>query len=131
MLNCGVFALRGDSPHWASWVAVMREALQRTSFGFIEQIALNYAVFTGKIGTTFLPATCNWLCGDAAPRWDAARRRLVEPNAPHQPLGILHLAGEEQKTKTFMLETLDGGRISTMMRYRAFASEAAVAVGEA
>jgi hypothetical protein len=53
--------------------------------------------------------------------WDAAARRLVEPNAPHQPLGILHLAGEEQKTKTFAVETLDGGRISTMMRYRAFA----------
>jgi hypothetical protein len=130
MLNCGVFALRGDSPHWASWVAAMREALQRTSFGFIEQIALNYAVFTGKIGTTFLPATCNWLCGDAAPRWDAAQRRLVEPNAPHQPLGILHLAGEEQKKKTFILETLDGGRLSTMLHYRTFARDAAIAIGE-
>jgi hypothetical protein len=121
MLNCGVFALRGDSPHWASWADSMARALRRTSFVFVEQIALNYAVFTGRIGATFLPATCNWLCGDAAPMWDPAARRLVEPNAPHQPLGILHLAGEEQKTKTFAVETLDGGRISTMMRYRAFA----------
>jgi hypothetical protein len=125
MLNCGVFALRGDSPHWANWVEAMTRALQRTSFFFIEQIALNYAVFTGAIPASFLPAPCNWLCGDAAPMWNAGSRRLVEPNAPHQPLGILHLAGDEQKNKTFTLKTLEGGEITTMLRYRAFASAAA------
>jgi len=44
-------------------------------------------------------------------------RRLVEPNAPHQPLGILHLAGTGQKDKSFTLATLDGGSIETMLRY--------------
>jgi hypothetical protein len=121
MLNCGVFALRGDAPHWGSWAEAMAMALKRTNFVFIEQIALNYAIFTGKIAATFLPATCNWLCGDAAPMWDEARKRLVEPNAPYQALGILHLAGEGQKEKRFHLATLAGGHIDISLHYRDFA----------
>jgi len=117
MLNCGVFALRGDSPSWDRWIAAMTRALQRTNFVFIEQIALNYAIFTGTIPATFLPASCNWLCGDAAPMWDGASRRLVEPNAPYAPLGILHLAGEGQKEKTFTLATTVGGSVTTGLRY--------------
>jgi hypothetical protein len=117
MLNCGVFALRGDSPSWDCWIAAMTRALQRTNFVFIEQIALNYAIFTGTIPATFLPASCNWLCGDAAPMWDEASRCLVEPNAPNAPLGILHLAGEGQKEKTFTLATTAGGNITTGLRY--------------
>jgi hypothetical protein len=119
MLNCGVFALRGNSPSWDAWIAAMKIALQRTNFVFIEQIALNYAVFSGTIAATFLPATCNWLAGDAAPMWDEARQRLVEPNAPHLPLGILHLAGEGQKEKSFALATLSGGNRTTGLRYSA------------
>jgi hypothetical protein len=122
MLNCGVFALRGDSPSWDAWIVAMKTALQRTNFVFIEQIALNYAVFAGAIPATFLPASCNWLCGDAAPMWDAARRRLVEPNAPHLPLGILHLAGEGQKEKSFTLATTAGGSLTTGLRYSALRS---------
>jgi hypothetical protein len=127
MLNCGVFALRGDSPSWDAWIAAMKTALQRTDFVFIERIALNYAVFAGTIAATFLPASCNWLCGDAAPMWDKARRRLVEPNAPHLPLGILHLAGEGQKEKSFTLATTEGGSLTTGLRYSAlrFSSPAA------
>jgi hypothetical protein len=117
MLNCGVFALRGDSPYWDDWILAMKRALQRTNFVFIEQIALNYAIFGGMIEATFLPATCNWLCGDAAPMWDEARRRLVEPNAPYQPLGILHLAGEGQKQKSFNLATTAGGSMTTGLRF--------------
>jgi hypothetical protein len=117
MLNCGVFALRADSPSWDVWIAAMSRALQRTNFVFIEQIALNYAVFTGAIAATFLPASCNWLCGDAAPMWDESRRRLVEPNAPYAPLGILHLAGEAQKEKSFTLATTDGDRMTTGLCY--------------
>jgi hypothetical protein len=119
MLNCGVFALRGDSPSWDAWVAAMKIALQRTNFVFIEQIALNYAVFSGNIAATFLPASCNWLCGDAAPMWDERTLRLVEPNAPHLPLGILHLAGEGQKEKSFTLATTGGGSLTTGLRYAA------------
>ena len=54
-------------------------------------------------------------------------RRLVEWNAPHRPLCILYLSGERQKTKTFALEMLDGGRLSAMLCYRASAPDAAVA----
>jgi hypothetical protein len=128
MLNCGVFALRGDAPHWERWIAAMTLALQRTNFVFIEQIALNYAIFDGTIAATFLPATCNWLCGDATPMWDPLRERLVEPNAPHQPLGILHLAGEAQKEKQFTLQTTTGGSTERMLRYGVFRASVARAV---
>jgi hypothetical protein len=127
MLNCGVFALRGDSPSWDAWIAAMKTALQRTDFVFIEQIALNYAVFAGTIAATFLPASCNWLCGDAAPMWDEGRRRLVEPNAPHAPLGILHLAGDGQKEKSFTLATTAGGSLISGLRYSALRSSLAAA----
>jgi hypothetical protein len=49
--------------------------------------------------------------------WDEPRRRLVEPNAPYAPLGILHLAGEGQKEKSFTLATTDGDRMTTGLRY--------------
>jgi hypothetical protein len=117
MLNCGVFALNGDSAHWQTWRVAMQRALARTNFVYIEQIALNYAVFSGIIDATFLPAICNWLCGDAAPMWDESRKRLVEPNAPFQPIGILHLAGEGQKGKRFNLATLSGHSVESMLRY--------------
>src|SRR5579862_3349572 len=32
MLNSGVFALRGDTPHWQSWADAMSTALKRTNF---------------------------------------------------------------------------------------------------
>jgi hypothetical protein len=121
MLNCGVFALQGASPHWDTWIAAMARGLERTNFVFIEQIALNYAVFAGKIEASFLPAPCNWLVGDAAPMWDAKRRLLVEPNAPYEALGILHLAGEGQKDRRFALKTLGGGTFETSLRYSGLA----------
>ena len=105
----------------------MKIALQRTNFVFIEQIALNYAVFAGTVAATFLPASCNWLCGDAAPMWDERRQRLVEPNAPHLPLGILHLAGEGQKEKSFTLATIAGGSLTTGLRYSALHPSAPLA----
>jgi hypothetical protein len=49
--------------------------------------------------------------------WDESRRRLVEPNAPYAPLGILHLAGEAQKEKSFTLATTDGDRMTTGLCY--------------
>jgi hypothetical protein len=117
MVNCGVFALAGDSPAWRVWAETMARALERTNFVYVEQIALNHAIFTGAVAASFLPATCNWLCGDAAPMWDAARRRCVEPNAPHAAIGILHLAGEGQKSRAFALAALEGGTVETGLRY--------------
>jgi hypothetical protein len=106
----------------------MRRALARTNFVFVEQIALNYAIFTGAIEASFLPATYNWLCGDAMPMWDERRACFVEPHAPHAPLGILHLAGEDQKTRVFPVKTLAGGTIETRLTHSARPGRAPAAV---
>ena len=101
MVNCGVFALRGDAPHWQVWGRIMAQVAQRTRFFFVEQTALNYAIFAEHLPVDFLPAYCNWMPGDAAPAFDAERGLFVEPYSPHEVIGIMHLAGPEQKTHVF------------------------------
>ncbi len=117
MINCGVFALRGDAPHWEVWARIMARVAQRTRFFFVEQTALNYAIFAERLPVDFLPAYCNWMPGDAAPAFDAERGLFVEPYSPHEVIGIMHLAGAEQKTHMFRLNRLDGGMVETSLRY--------------
>jgi hypothetical protein len=117
MVNVGVFALHGEAPHWQVWARIMTRVLQRTHFFFVEQIALNYGIFAEKLRAEFLPCYCNWMVGDAAPVYDASRGLFVEPYAPHEVIGILHLAGRDQKDKVFRLDTLDGGAVETSLRY--------------
>jgi hypothetical protein len=119
MVNCGVFALTSDAPHWQVWGRVIERVAQRTRFFFVEQTALNYAIFAEHMPVDFLPAYCNWMPGDAAPAVDAERSLFVEPYSPHEVIGIMHLAGPEQKTNVFRLDRLDGGTIETSLRYTA------------
>jgi hypothetical protein len=125
-LNCGVFALHHDAPHWEAWQRVLCQVLQRTRFFFVEQVALNYLVFAQHMRVNLLPAYCNWMPGDAAPAFDAARGLFVEPYAPHEVIGVMHLAGREQKTHTFRLDCLDGGTVETSLRF----SESRVLCGQ-
>ena len=111
MVNCGVFALHREAPHWHIWGRLIAQVLQRTRFFYAEQTALNYAIFAEHLPVNFLPAYCNWLAGDAAPAFDARRGLFVEPYAPHEPIGVMHLAGPEQKTQRFRLQCLDGGAV--------------------
>ena len=78
---------------------------------------MNYVVFADRAPATFLPAPCNWFCAHAAPKFDPAHNLLVEPHAPNQPLGIVHLAGEEFQNREFDVETLDGETVKTRLRY--------------
>jgi hypothetical protein len=117
IVNCGVFALHRDAPHWAAWARIMTGVAQRTRFFFVEQTALNYAIFAERLPAEFLPAYCNWMPGDAAPAFDAARGLFVEPYAPHEVIGVMHLAGREQKAHVFRLNRLDGGVVETSLRY--------------
>jgi hypothetical protein len=117
MINCGVFALRGDAPHWQIWGRIMEQVARRTQFFFVEQTALNFAIFAEHLPVDFLPAYCNWMPGDAAPAFDAERGLFVEPYSPHEVIGVMHLAGPEQKTHIFRLTQLDGGTIETSLRY--------------
>ena len=128
ILNCGVFALTADAPHWGLWETAIQKALDRRTlrprkgcpnlyFKLIEQTAMNYVVFGDKAPATFLPAWCNWFCALAAPRFDGNRRVLVEPHAPYQPIGVVHLAGEDFQNRQFELEGLYGPGINTRLRY--------------
>ncbi|HVC51915.1 MAG TPA: glycosyl transferase [Stellaceae bacterium] len=124
MVNCGVFALQREAPHWAAWQRIIARVLRRTRFFYVEQIALNYAVFAEHLPVNLLPAYCNWLAGDAAPAFDAGRGAFVEPHAPHEAIGVMHLAGPEQKTQVFRLDRLEHGRftgatVETSLRYGA------------
>ena len=115
--NCGVFALHRAAPHWEAWARLLARVLRRNRFFFAEQTALNYAIFAEHLPANFLPAYCNWAVGDAPPAFDAARGLFVEPYAPHEIIGVLHLAGREQKNARFRLDSLDGGTGETSLRY--------------
>src|SRR5258708_131090 len=115
--NFGVFALHRDAPHWQEWARLLTRVLQRTRFFFAEQVALNYAIFGEGLPANFLPAYCNWAVGDALPAFDVARGRFVEPYAPHEVIGVIHLAGPAQKTGIHCLDQLDGGTVKTSLRY--------------
>jgi hypothetical protein len=117
MVNCGVFALHREAPHWDAWARVLWRVLQRTRFFFVEQMALNYVIFAERLAVNFLPAYCNWMPGDAAPAFDAEHGLFVEPYAPHEVIGVMHLAGREQKSLVFRLNRLDGGTVETSLRY--------------
>jgi hypothetical protein len=118
MVNSGVFALHAAAPHWEAWQRILAQVLQRTRFTPAAQTALNYVIFAERLPVNFLPAYCNWMPGDAAPAYDAVQRRFVEPYAPHEAIGVMHLAGAEQKSHVFRLARLDGGTIDTPLRYR-------------
>jgi hypothetical protein len=117
MVNCGVFALHHDAPHWDAWARILSRVLHRTQFFFAEQVALNYTIFAERQSVNFLPAYCNWMPGDASPAFDAERGLFVEPYAPHEVIGVMHLAGREQKAHVFQLNRLDGGTVETSLRY--------------
>src|SRR5215831_343123 len=69
------------------------------------------------VRSSFLPAYANWMPGDAPPAFDAERGLFVEPYSPHEVIGVMHLAGREQKTHIFRLYRLGGGTVETSLRY--------------
>ena len=130
ILNAGVFALRGDAPHWRLWSENYARALERfhigprayqgnISFFLADQTSLNRAVFVQGAPATLLPAYCNWFCGKGTPMFDSERNLVVEPYEPHRPLGIIHLAGASMKERVWSLKTLQDGTIETRLTYAA------------
>ncbi len=130
ILNAGVFALRGDAPHWRLWSENYAAALKRPRFGagayegnisffLSDQTSLNRAVFAQGAPATLLPAYCNWFCGKGTPMFDAERNLVIEPHEPHRPLGVIHLAGEGMKERRWTLKTLQGGTVETRLTYSA------------
>jgi hypothetical protein len=99
-VNAGVFALRGDAPHWAHWAAHYRKGLEATNgMECNDQNALNHALWTEELPVHPLPALCNWLCHITLPAYNLDTHKFCEPFAPSQPLGVLHLAANSRKLR--------------------------------
>jgi hypothetical protein len=116
LLNNGVFALRGDAPHWAAWIDSYRLASPRRYRFGLDQIALNHAVYSNELEAEYLPAWCNWTCSRGLPGFDTQSGLLVDPYLPHHPIGILHMTW---RTKDGMheLETTNGGKLIRSLRF--------------
>ncbi len=118
--NSGVFALRGDAPHWAAIQAAMRRLLAgRGRVYGSNQLALTMAVHLDGLPAAVLPYEVNYT---GWPMADAASGRLVMPELPHRPVGIMHLADRDaqraDRAREDALETPQGGRLTRSLRYR-------------
>src|SRR5208282_4475004 len=95
-INCGVFALEAKSPVWELWVDTLKQILAHMRAKgrgtcFMEQIALNVAIYTRRAPVHFLPAICNWMMGECDTTLDTDRNLFVEPLVPHEAIGIVHV----------------------------------------
>jgi len=119
MLNAGAFALSESSPYWEAYRDRLAEAMKAERMDYSDQMSLNLAVWRMG-GEAILPARHNWLCNSAFPMYDPAAKRLVDHYYPHEPLGIVHLAGPD-KLGTFSDVTAmctDGRRAKLNILYR-------------
>ena len=114
--NAGVFAIRAKSPAWDIWATALAEAATR-SVNMIDQVALNLAIYDRGLREVRLPPTCNWISHLAMPAWDERRKAFVEPDLPHDPIGILHLTLGTKWAPSLVVPTVQGGSIERTLRY--------------
>lgn len=118
-INAGVWALRGDAPHWEAWKRRFAAALENWRGEFLsDQAIVNALLILDRLPAHFLPSECNWLCHLAQPIWDGARRRLCMPNFPFDPIGILHNTWDDKRA-AWRLAVRGGPPITTGLTYGA------------
>lgn len=126
VLLAGAFALHRDTPHWAGWQALLKQALIRGKIFTAEQLSLGVLCYINGLQREVLPAYVHWLC-EFKPLWDEQRQIFVEPYLPHNPIGILHLSGVDEmrldRKVTTDFKTLDGKTVEKSYRYPHFSGE--------
>jgi len=126
--NAGVFAGRADAPHWLAWrqriTANIARAATRDLLFLLDQTALFFACRHSGLQTSWLPATCNWMCNYALPMSTDDGRKLLRPLPPYEDLGIIHQAYVTKRV-FFPLLRLGGGHISRRLSYEAHSQLAA------
>lgn len=120
MINCGVFAMTADAPHWALWDWLYQRAMNRLkdpSAGtfMADQLSMNVAVYYHRLPMAVLPASCNWLCHLARPMWDAEAEKFCAPQPPYEPLRIVHFSGRS-KSRPLRVEGRRGGLFEMRLR---------------
>jgi len=120
LLNAGVFALRGDAPHWNAWQELITKALKRGRVFTAEQLSLGVLIHLKGYKAEFLPFWCNWLC-EIVPHWSEKDQAFVEPSLPHHPISVLHLCGFDEMRRdrsiTEEIKTIDGNTITKTLRF--------------
>lgn len=129
VLLAGMFALRGDAPHWKRWQELLKDALKNGKVFTAEQLTLGVLCYLEGYEKDILPGWMHWLC-EYKPLWDAQRGLFVEPYTPHEPIGVLHLSGwndmRRNRALTTEFMTPTGDTIERSYRYSAFSGESIV-----
>ena len=121
-LNCGVFSLEKDAPHWDSWQKNFKKALSSGRIFGSEQVAINITIYSDNLDVEILPAYCNWTLIDGI-KFDKKNNTFVEPYLPNHEIGIIHFAGKNnnqiRNNKNFVskIKTLDGDTIDKSLRF--------------
>ena len=107
-LNCGVYCIAADAPHWQAWSRRLKSAVDRTTrVAPHSQFTFNQIVYVDQLPTDILDSADNWICDRAPPMWDDKKGLYCKPYAPYQPLSLLHLAGPA-KTRRYTIKTVSG-----------------------
>ena len=127
VLLCGMFALKGDAPHWQRWQELMIEKLRGKGKIFTaDQLTLGKLCYLEGYKKIILPGYMHWLC-EFKPLWDPKTGLFVEPSLPHEELGVLHLSGwdDMRRNRSIMtnFQTTDETEISYNYRYPYFNGE--------
>ena len=107
-LNCGVYCIAADAPHWHVWSARLKPAVQRTNrVAPHSQFTFNQIVYADRLPTEILDSSDNWICDRATPVWNEERQIYCKPYAPHEPISLVHLAGPAE-TQRYTIKTTSG-----------------------
>ncbi|MGH1481764.1 MAG: hypothetical protein ACRBM6_24045 [Geminicoccales bacterium] len=115
-INSGVFALRGDAPHWAIWQQRYQQAIDRAGRANLDQHALMAALYLDDMPCRYLDSTHNWICTRSQPLWDEVDQVFRRPYAPFEKIDVLHLAGRH-KDKLWDVKTLRGATRRMYLSY--------------
>lgn len=121
ILSAGCFALAANAPHWARWQALALVAMEKGKVFTAEQVSLGVLLHVEDYAHEILPAYMHWLCGQTPLVWDQDNARFVEPYLPHEPIGIMHMAGVDDMRADHAVKrsyrTLDGQTVELNYRY--------------
>lgn len=126
VLLAGMFALRGDAPHWSRWQTLVKDAMTKGKVFTAEQLCLGKMCYLEGFEYEILPAYTHWLC-EFKPLWDNERKVFIEPFLPHEEIGVLHISGFDEmridRRRTTEFKTKNGTTITHTYRYPLFDGE--------